>query len=195
MMDRAMRLFAAIDPPTEVTKDLEDAVRRKGAVRWTPSDHWHITTSFYGEVNQAAADDLAERLETVAARTRPMSLQIAGAGCFPRPPTAARVLWAGVAGDVDELARLAQRCVAAGRRAGIAAERRRFTPHLTLARARVATDLSGRLAELWSYSGPVWTAPSLRLVRSTLGSETRHETITEWPLGQDVTSGRIGRRT
>jgi 2'-5' RNA ligase len=178
-----MRLFAAIDPPAKAIKDLEDAVRRKGQLRWTPSDQWHITAAFYGEVSQASADDLAERLETAAARARPMSLQVEGAGCFPRRPNAARVLWAGVAGDVEDLARLAERCVAAGRRGGIAMERRRFTPHLTLARARVATDFSGRLAELWSYSGPMWTAPSLRLVRSTLGAQTRHETIAEWPLG------------
>jgi 2'-5' RNA ligase len=183
MMGGEMRLFAAIDPPAEAINNLEGAVRRKGHLRWTPSDQWHITTAFYGEVSQAVAEDLAEWLQTVAARARPMSLQVAGAGCFPRCPNAARVLWAGVAGDVDELARLSERCVAAGHRGGIAMERRRFTPHLTLARARVATDFSGPHAELWSYSGPGWTTTSLRLVRSTLGAETRHETIAEWPLG------------
>jgi 2'-5' RNA ligase len=117
-----------------------------------------------------------------------MALQVAGAGCFPRRPNAARVLWAGIEGDVAELTRLADRCVAAGRRTGIAMQRRTFAAHLTLARARVPTDVSGRLAELWDYRGPVWTASTLRLVRSTLGAEVRHETLAEWPLDGPATT-------
>jgi 2'-5' RNA ligase len=61
-------------------------------------------------------------------------------------------------------------------------ERRKYAPHVMLARARVATDVSGRLAELWEYAGPVWEASTLRLVRSTIGSAVHHETLAQWPL-------------
>jgi len=179
-----MRLFAAVDPPDDAVADLERSLRRKGTdLRWVPATQWHITTAFYGEVSPESAEDLRERLERAAARTAPLSLQITGAGCFPRRPNAARVLWAGLAGDLDELSRLADRCVASGRRCGITMEKRNFHAHLTLARTRTPTDLSGRLSDLWSYEGPTWTAETLRLVRSTLGAEVRHETIAEWSLG------------
>ena len=179
-----MRLFAAVDPPPDAVADLDRSLRRKGKeLRWVPSTQWHITTAFYGEVGPATAEELHDRLERAAVRTRPLSLQIKAAGCFPRRPDNARVFWAGLSGDLDQLARLAERCVAAGRRSGITMEKRKFHPHLTLARARMATDMSGRLSELWSYAGPVWTASTLRLVHSTLGAQVRHETIAEWPLG------------
>jgi RNA 2',3'-cyclic 3'-phosphodiesterase len=178
-----MRLFAAVDPPDNAAADLERSLRRKGPdLRWVPATQWHITTAFYGEVSPETAEDLRERLERAATRTAPLSLQIKGAGCFPRRPNAAKVLWAAIAGDIDELSRLADRCVASGRRCGITMEKRAFQAHLTLARARTPTDL-GQLSDLWSYEGPTWTAETLRLVRSTLGAEVRHETIAEWSLG------------
>jgi RNA 2',3'-cyclic 3'-phosphodiesterase len=65
-------------------------------------------------------------------------------------------------------------------------ERRKFAGHLTLARARAPTDMSGRVGELWAYAGPAWAATTLRLVHSTLGAEVRHETVAEWPLGDRI---------
>jgi 2'-5' RNA ligase len=183
-------LFAAIDPPADAVADLEHVLRCRGpGLRWVPSSQWHVTTAFYGEVSRDRVEELKERLGRGAARTPPLSVAITGGGCFPRRPNNARVLWAGLTGEVDELARLADRCVAAGRRSGIAMERRRFRAHLTLARSREATDMSGRLAELWSYAGPTWTAATLQLVHSTLGAEVRHETIAQWPLGS---AGDVG---
>lgn len=181
------RLFAALDPPPDVVADLDRALRRKSAaLRWVPPDQWHVTLAFYGDVAAVDEEDLRERLARAAGRTTPISLQLNSGGCFPRRPDSARVLWAGVAGDLAELGRLADRCVAAGRRSGIEMERRRFQGHLTLARARVPTDMSGRLGELWAYAGPAWVATTLRLVHSTLGAEVRHETVAEWPLGERI---------
>lgn len=180
-----MRLFAAVDPPESVRDDLKRSIRRKGpGLRWTPSEQWHLTLAFYGEVSDSIADDLTARLARAASRTPPLSLQIKGAGCFPRQPNAAKVLWAGIEGDLVPLSLLADRCVAAGRRSGLIMEKRKFKAHLTLARARHPADMSGRLAELWDYVGPSWTASTLRLVRSTLGADVRHSPIAELPLAR-----------
>jgi len=180
-----MRLFAAIDPPAEAVADLDSAVRRKGNdLRWVPPEQWHLTLAFYGEVSQPTADDLQVRLERAAGRTGVLGLQIKGGGCFPRQPNAAKVLWAGLDGDLDALTLLADRCTASGRRSGVAMEKRKFKAHLTLARARQPADMSGRLADLWAYEGPAWSATTVRLVRSTLGAQVRHETLAEWPLSR-----------
>jgi 2'-5' RNA ligase len=177
-------LFVAVDPPEAARDDLERSIRRKGRdLRWMPAEQWHLTLAFYGDVSQSVADELADRLGRAAGRTPPLSLRIKGAGCFPRQPNAAKILWAGIDGDLDPLSMLADRCVAAGRRSGIAMEKRKFKPHLTLARARQPADMSRRLAELWDYTGPLWTASTLQLVHSTLGAEVRHDTLAAWPLG------------
>lgn len=178
-----MRLFAAVDPPADARDDLNAHLRRKDReLRWTPPEQWHLTLAFYGDVSESVAEELQVRLDRAARRTPPLSLRIKGAGCFPRQPNVAKILWAGVDGELDVLSLLADRCVAAGRRSGITMEKRKFKAHLTLARARQPADMSGRLAELWDYSGPVWTTSTLRLVHSTLGAEVRHDTLAEWPL-------------
>jgi RNA 2',3'-cyclic 3'-phosphodiesterase len=182
-------LFAAVDPPPEAVADLERALASAAArsLRWAPPEQWHVTLAFYGEVKDLAVEDLTERLSRAAARSPTLSLQLASAGTFPRRPNAAKILWAGLQGDTGDLSRLADRCRAAGRHAGTPVDGRKFAPHLTLARANQPSNMSRALTALWSYSGPTWTAGTLRLVKSTLGPTVHHETIAEFALR--VTNG------
>jgi 2'-5' RNA ligase len=198
-----VRLFAAIDPPAEeiamLHSTLEAALHSalgepepalhsalgeaEPGLRYVPPDQWHVTTAFYGEVAEAVVPELLERLGRAVARTPPLTLSIRGLGTFPKQNATARVLWAGLAGDLAELSRLADRCVAAGRRSGVAMDDRPFRAHLTLARARRdPVDLREIVAALSSYDGQPWPARSLRLVHSTLGATVRHTTVHEWPL-------------
>ena len=174
-----MRLFAAIDPPVD-----DIVVPADDRLRWVPRDQWHVTLAFYGEVDEARAATLQDGLARVGARSRPLRIRVTGAGTFPRQSRKARVLWLGLDGEVEEVRRLADRCAGAGRRARIAMEDRAFRPHLTLARARrEPVDATDTVAALSSYVGPWWSVTTLRLVRSYLGPQTRHETIQEIPLG------------
>lgn len=174
-----MRLFAAVDPPVD---DLLVPVDDR--LRWLPREQWHVTLAFYGEVDEARAATLQEVLARAAARSRPFRIRLSGAGTFPRQSRKARVVWLGMDGEVEEMRRLADRCAGAGRRARIAMEDRAFRPHLTLARARRdPVDATDIVTALSSYVGPWWTVPSVRLVRSYIGPQTRHETLQEFPLG------------
>jgi 2'-5' RNA ligase len=178
-----MRLFAAVTPPTEVREHLSLALPAlDDRLRMVPDEQRHLTLAFYGEVPDSAVDDLQDRLGRAAARTPPLALELAGVGTFPANPDRARVLWVGIAGEVAALTRLAERCAAAGKRAGIAMETRRYRAHLTLGRSRAtSTDLRDlATGELSRYAGPAWKAGRLRLVRSTLGPAVSHETLDEW---------------
>jgi 2'-5' RNA ligase len=176
-----MRLFAAVDPPPAEVAALAaavDAAGRDERLRYVPVGQWHLTTAFYGEVDERVVPELTERLARAAARTAPMTLRFRGAGTFPKQSARARVLWVGVDGDITELSRLADRCVAAGRRCGLTMEDRTYRPHLTLARAkRDAMDLRDTVSALSTYEGTPWQATTLRLVQSTLGPTTIHETL------------------
>src|SRR3954468_18601242 len=132
-----MRLFTAVYPPPDELDRLAVALGELApGLRPVSREQWHITTAFYGEVPDGLVDELTERLARGVARTSPISLSLRGAGTFPKQAAKARVLWVGLDGDVGELSRLADRCVAAGRRSGLRMEHRAFRPHLTVARAR-----------------------------------------------------------
>lgn len=181
-----MRLFAAVVPPPAALAELAAALPPAplpAALRFVPEQQRHLTVAFYADVPDAAVVSLQERLRRAAGRTPRLSLRLNGFGTFPANATRARVLWAGVDGDVAELTRLAERAVAAGRRAGVAVEDRPYRPHLTVARARQgAADLREVIAAL-SLDGGRWTAAELVLVRSTVGAEVRHEPIARFLLG------------
>lgn len=179
-----MRLFAAVRPPGPVAEVVGGAVRqaltRPGCppARPVPPEQLHITLAFYGEVTPAVVPDLSRRLERAAARTPAVPVVLAGAGAFPRAARA-QVLWVAVEGD---LALLAARCQAAGRRTGIAREERRWRAHLTVARVRVPADARCFVEALAGLRTDQWTAGELQLVRSRLGATVAHEVIGAWPL-------------
>ena len=178
-----MRLFVALVPPEDVLDEIAAAFGPHHdawpGLRWTRRESWHVTLAFYGEVGDRVAERLPARLERAAARHPARELAFTGVGAFPRP-VAARVLWTGVEAD---LRRLAESCVAAGRRAGVDIDdSKRFHLHLTVARARDPLDIRPLIDRLRAYAGTAWTADEVLLIRSHPGPRPRYETLHRWPL-------------
>ena len=184
-----MRLFVAIAAPPAVLDELDALTgpHRAGRpdLRWTSRGAWHVTLAFLGQVDESAAARLLPRLERAARRHHAFRLTFSGGGAFP-VVTRANVLWSGLAGDREALARLAQSVAAGASRAGAPPpdRRRRFQPHLTLARSRVPADVTQIVAALAGDQGPPWTADRMHLIRSQLGAtgQPRYTTLASWPL-------------
>lgn len=185
-----MRLFAALVPPPAALEHLEEFLeprRASGTFRWSAAEQWHVTLAFYPDVAEARVDDLVEALEAAATRRRATYARIAGGGAFPHA-AAAKVLWAGVDGDDEELRRLATGCRGAASRAGARVDGQPFRPHLTLARIGAPQEVARWVRLLDAYTGPTWRADTVTLVASHLGEgprrRPRHEVLAEVPLGE-----------
>ena len=165
-----MRLFVSVRPTDEVVAHLCAELSGRSTSR---PDQWHITLAFLGEVNKAEV--LYDGLRAAAARTSPFRLNLAGGGVF----TGARVVWAGVGGDGDELTALESRVREACCEAGVVLERRGFRPHVTVGKiGRVdAAALSG-------YVGPTWEVDEFELVHSALGRTATHTVLERFALYQ-----------
>jgi RNA 2',3'-cyclic 3'-phosphodiesterase len=167
----AMRLFVAITPPAAVLDELDALATplrtARPDLRWTNREAWHVTLAFLGQVESSAAARLLPRLERAARRHDVFRLAFSGAGAFPAPARAT-VLWGGLSGDRAALARLAQSVAAGASRAGAPPpdQRRRFRPHLTLARCQMPADVTELVAALSGYQGQPWTADRIHLIRS-----------------------------
>jgi 2'-5' RNA ligase len=182
-----VRLFVAITPPALALAELEAAVAPLHGIepelRWSSPHSWHITLAFLGEVDEPIAARLAARLERAAGRHPGVDLLTAGGGAFPSV-TRARVLWTRVKGDEQVLREIAQSVQAGARRAGAPSpdEGRRFRPHITLARSKDPVNARPLVDALTGYSGSIWPADRIHLVRSHLGPQPRYESIGSWPL-------------
>ena len=161
---------------------LDQLRRAPGAPRWTPASRWHLTLLFLGDVPAAGLGPLTAAVAPAVACTRPMSLQLAGAGRFGSRRRPA-VCWAGLSGDVAELTALAGRLAGAARAVGLPVEDRPFRAHLTVGRWRPGQSADGDLPErLAGYAGPAWPVPEVVLWRSHLGPEPRYERVAAWPV-------------
>lgn len=159
--------FTAITPPAEVIAALDALVgpRRtaESAVRWQRAEKWHVTTSFMAQVTTDRIEDLIEKLAELAARTPPFAIRLGGGGCLP-DPFAPRVLYIGVRIGASQLSALSTSCRAAASRSGIAADGRKYLPHMTLARGRFAAPRYLDLVD--SFGEFSWQATGLTLLAS-----------------------------
>lgn len=180
-------MFVAITPPIEVVEDLSDFLepRREQGLPFIDPAQWHITLAFMGDVPDYAIDELEERLADAAARRKPLRLKLAGGGTFPNP-TRAKVLWLGLAGDTDELGRLAVNVRSAATTAGAPVDGKAFTPHLTLSRLHHPIEATRWLRILDSYDGPEWQVEGIDLIASHLheGRRPRYEVVNSFDLGE-----------
>ena len=124
------RLFTGLEIPPEIAERLSFFRGGLPGARWIEPSDYHITLRFLGEVDEVVAADLDAGL--AEARARPaFSVTLDGLASFggDRP----RAIYASVVPSPD-LTDLQEEHERIARRAGAAPERRKFTPHVTLAR-------------------------------------------------------------
>ena len=90
-----MKFFTALYPPRHVVDELDAVLDRSLDLEWTTPEKWHITLCFHGE----AADE--ERFRALEGHEVP-ELRLRNFGDFR-----GKVLWAGIDGDLNRLARAA----------------------------------------------------------------------------------------
>lgn len=180
-----LRAFFGVPLPEEQRERLEFFLQRcDGAApdfRWTDPHNLHLTVRFIGTVESDAVDEIANRVELAPGPS--FEITLGELGTFKRGRLV-RVVWLGVGAGAEGLQRLAARVEEECGVAGLEAEKRPFTPHLTLARARAEEGATlpplPDLPELAS-----WRANELVLYSSHLGrAGAVHEPIRRIPLAE-----------
>ncbi len=125
-----MRLFVGLELPFALRDALATVAYGLNGARWTPPENYHLTLRFLGETSNLVAEEVDHALAAIRARS--FSLGLGGTGVFERGGRSS-TLWAGVAREPG-LEHLQNKVETALQRAGIVADRRRFQPHVSLAR-------------------------------------------------------------
>ena len=150
-----MRLFTALDLPTEIVHNLEELLRRlkpTAKLPWSRPENLHITTKFIGELPEEKLGELQRALAGVPVRGK-IAVRLRRVGFFPNPHSP-RNFWCGV--EAPGLEELAADTDAAAETVGVPRETRKYSPHLTLARIKDA-----RSAELQPLGETIAALPSL----------------------------------
>lgn len=164
-----MRLFVALDLPYELRETLASLAHGLPGARWVPFENYHLTLRFLGEMPGHRAEELDTAL--AALRGRGFTLQLGGVGVHEKAGRSV-ALWMGVERN-PALEHLQNKIETAVQRIGFEAERRRFLPHVSLARLDNAPP--GKLVEWLQARALVRAAPL----------EVRHFTLFSSLLGKD----------
>ena len=108
-------------------------------IRWVKPETIHITLKFCGEIPEEMARAVSSLLDKELPRG-PFELAARGVGGFPKL-SAPRVVWTGITGDTEKLCALARAADNLAARRGVAKERKKFSPHITLGRRSETTPL------------------------------------------------------
>jgi 2'-5' RNA ligase len=178
----AHRLFVAATPPAAVRAALIGAMGGVPGARWQSDEQLHITLRFIGAVDRHQAEDIAAVLGNV--RHPALTLALGPSGTFERQGRI-DTLWVGIQ-PRDRIAPLHDRIDRALAQAGIAADRRAFVPHVTLARfARGAAPPIGIAQRIAIPQLPPFPLARFALYESHLGADGAvYEAIAHYPLSR-----------
>jgi 2'-5' RNA ligase len=126
------RLFVGLEIPETIVDALAACRGGLPGARWVEPENYHVTLRFIGDVDETVADDVFALLAEARPRA-PLEIVLDGLGSFggdkPHAVFANVLATEPLAGLQEETERLV-------RRAGLAPERRKFKPHVTLGRLR-----------------------------------------------------------
>lgn len=94
----------------------------------------HITLKFLGEMPESKVESITEAMRDAAQGIEPFTVPLKGVGAFPSK-NRIRVVWIGM-NDTLPMATMATRLDESLSGQGFERERRRFAPHITVARTR-----------------------------------------------------------
>ncbi len=150
--------------------------------RLVPSENLHLTLCFLGEQSEAVCEDAHEALAEVHAE--PFDLRLAGLGTFGK--NTPQVIFAGVE-RCEELIELERKITRKLRGAGLQFQKRRFRPHVTVARLSKTLSAAGFakvqsfLTNQGSFQGSRFQVQEFHFYCSTLTSEqARHEILASY---------------
>ncbi len=189
-----IRSFLAFEQPDGVKTVIEEVsgtLSRSGLdVRWVKTGNMHLTVVFLGSVPAEALEAMEGALSSTCSEFAPFSVSLKGLGCFPNARNP-RVLWVGLQGDTDRMARFRDSLQARLVPFGIRKEKRPFRPHLTLGRfnsfRRGDQELDRYLEQYSGLESPVCSLGELTLFKSDLRrTGSIYTKLKAWPLsGQE----------
>lgn len=181
-----MRSFVALVLPEGLRASLADLAGELEAGHAVAEEDLHLTLAFLGDQPGNVLADLHDLLGAI--RVPEVMVDVDGLGCFGgRTP---RTLHA-VVRETPELVALQRKVAGAARAAGIALERRRFRPHVTLVRfgPRLAAEEARRLEVFLAGHAGVRFAPlaagGMGLFSSVLTKAGPvYEELVHYPVGE-----------
>lgn len=170
------RIFIGLSFPEVVADALVQLQFGLEGARWLPEENFHMTLQFVGDADRHGLAEIHLALADIVAPA--FDLRLSGCGFFgDRKP---RALWVG-ADPAQALLHLQSKVSTALARAGFPGEKRKYTPHVTIAYlGGVTQEAAASFSSMHGLfaCGP-FRIPEFHLFQSHLGGQGSHYEILE----------------
>jgi len=135
------RLFVSVPLPQrlhEAVGEIQGELRkvlRNSSIRWVPSEQWHLTIRFLGDVEKSRIPALDAALKKAAAEVPCIKLEASGLGFFPNAARP-RVIWVGITEAEGRLRLLWEKVCGACADFAESPPENEFVGHITLGRVK-----------------------------------------------------------
>jgi 2'-5' RNA ligase len=173
-MQKTIRTFIAVPIPDAVAvflRQVQAQLQSLGRnIRWVATQNIHLTLKFLGEIDPIRIPAVAAQLDSAAGSIPPFAIKARGVGVFPNLRNA-RVVWVGLAGDIDRLIAIQATLESGLESIGFSREARGFHAHLTIGRTLRRIDartLDAALEPLSDATSDAFPVDRLTLFKSML---------------------------
>jgi len=141
------RAFIAVEVPVFSKLDeFSRAVKGTGAdLKMVNLDNVHITLKFLGDTDEALVPEIEQVIRNAVSGIEPFTMKLKGTGAFPNLNRIS-VVWAGLE-NAEALGEIAGKIDTGLVPLGFQPERRKFSPHVTVARVKTGRN-KDRLADI-----------------------------------------------
>lgn len=167
------RVFLSIDIGNDALLPLISEIQTKldkslAKMKLVELENIHFTLRFFGDTPLSRINEIKNCLNQI--KINPFEIEVHGVGAFPnsRRP---RVIWIGVDQNAERIRELKIEIDSRLKELGYKPEKKRFTPHATIARVRYIKDaakLSTNIDELASSPIGSMTVSRFNMKKSTL---------------------------
>ncbi len=150
------RLFTGLEIPADIGMRLSLLSGGLRNARWIERGDYHITLRFIGDIEDRLADEIADALGRI--HRNPIEIRLGGLDAFGKDKPHSIFARVEPTPELAELQAEQERII---QRLGLPAERRKFTPHMTLCRLRggsSADEVARWLAMHGDFQAPTFTA-------------------------------------
>ncbi|MBN2075940.1 MAG: RNA 2',3'-cyclic phosphodiesterase [Dehalococcoidales bacterium] len=172
-----IRAFIAVELSSEIKTEMdkiESILKSQSSTpaKWVNPESIHLTLKFLGDVPSDRITEILDAIKSGVNGIPSFQIQLTGLGVFPNPART-QVVWAGLSGKMDRLEQLQRNIEVEMEKLGFPREKRKFSPHLTLARVRnhATRDERKRLGDIVTgtpFTGGIIRVDLVNLMQSRL---------------------------
>ena len=130
--------------------ELENEIKNTGVnVKLVEPEIVHITLKFLGDTEEENIDEIEDIIKKSVEATTPFDVKLVGTGVFPNPGYV-KVVWIGIK-EGEQIGVIADKIDSQLVNLGFEREKRRFSPHLTIARVKTAKNKDKLLQVVEKY--------------------------------------------